>query len=400
MPCTRSVCIVGAGPSGLVAAKTFLQQGSYSVTVYEAADRVGGMWRAQPGEYGDKCSPEMRTNLSRFTVAFSDLPWSSVDLSDPSVTGSSPSIPPMFPKAWQVGRYLERYAEKFGLNSNIFLNHRVTNADIMEDMKTWKISSYNAVTQQSTTQSFDYLVIASGFFERPGRTFSPSPNADLSNIQHSSDFRDLSSLSLRSGKVAVIGGGISGSEAAAQAAFQISSAKHSPGNSKSVHADSKIYHIINRPFYCLPRYLARDPYKESTGDVNLAPTFLPLDLVLYNLSRRGDVQISASITTVPADKASKGHEFMRSVIGGDQQEYNSPALVHSSAQTQYPAYCGITDTYLEFVRSGLIIPVQGWADKVEKQGDSALFDITLQHKEPWSKDAGVCVILRASEDLY
>ena len=400
MPCTRSVCIVGAGPSGLVAAKTFLQQGSYSVTVYEAADRVGGMWRAQPGEYGDKCSPEMRTNLSRFTVAFSDLPWSSVDLSDPSVTGSSPSIPPMFPKAWQVGRYLERYAEKFGLNSNIFLNHRVTNADIMEDMKTWKISSYNAVTQQSTTQSFDYLVIASGFFERPGRTFSPSPNADLSNIQHSSDFRDLSSLSLRSGKVAVIGGGISGSEAAAQAAFQISSAKHSPGNSKSVHADSKIYHIINRPFYCLPRYLARDPYKESTGDVNLAPTFLPLDLVLYNLSRRGDVQISASITTVPVDKASKGHDFMRSVIGGDQQEYNSPALVHSSAQTQYPAYCGITDTYLEFVRSGLIIPVQGWADKVEKQDDSALFDISLQHKEPWSKDAGVCVILRASKGPY
>jgi hypothetical protein len=91
---------------------------------------------------------------------------------------------------------------------------------------------------------------------------------------------------------------------------------------------------------------------------------------------------------------------MRLVIGGDQQEYNSPALVHSSAQTQYPAYCGITDTYLEFVRSGLIIPVQGWADKVEKQDDGALFDISLQHKEPWSKDAGVCVILRASEGPY
>lgn len=399
MACTRSVCIVGAGPSGLVAAKTFLQQGSYSVTVYEAADRVGGMWRAQPGEYGDKCSPEMRTNLSRFTVAFSDLPWSSVDLSDPSVTGSSPSTPPMFPKAWQVGRYLGRYAEKFGLNSNIFLNHRVTNAEIMEDMKTWKISSYNAVTQQSTTQSFDYLVIASGFFERPGRAFSPSPNADFSNIQHSSEFRDLSSLSLKSGKVAVIGGGISGSEAAAQAAFQISSAKHSPGKSKPIHADSKIYHIINRPFYCLPRYLARDPYKESKGDVNPAPTFLPLDLVLYNLSRRGDGQISASITTVPVDKASKGHDYMRSVIGGDQQGY-SPALVHSSALTQYPAYCGITDTYLEFVRSGLIVPVQGWADKIEKQGNSTLFEISLQHKEPWSKDAGVCVVLRASEEFY
>ncbi|KAF2624410.1 hypothetical protein BU25DRAFT_160978 [Macroventuria anomochaeta] len=388
MAFTRSVCIVGAGPSGLVAAKTFLQYGSYAVTVYEAADGVGGMWRAQPGEYGAKCSPEMKTNLSRYTVAFPDLSWSSVDLSDPVTGAPSPVTPPMFPKAWQVGRYLEKYTEKFGLKSAIFFNRKVINADIFDDMKTWQVSTYDSVTHQSDTQTFDYLVIASGFFDVPGRTFNPSPGANLHNFQHSSVFRDLSSLAQKPGKIVVIGGGISGSEAAAQAAFQISSAKNSPGKSKPVHAESKIYHIVNRPFYCLPRYLPQNPYKGSTQDANLAPTFLPLDLVLYNLSRRGEGEISASITTVPPEKAKKGHEFMRSVIGGDQQEYGNAALVYTPDQMQYPGYCGITDTYLEFVRSGLIVPVQGWVEKVTQEVEGDWFDIVLQHNEPWSKKSG------------
>lgn len=386
MAFTKSVCIVGAGPSGLVAAKTFLQHGGYSVTVYEAADRVGGMWRAQPGEYGDKCSPEMRTNLSRFTVAFPDLSWSSVDLADP-VTGAPPPTPPMFPKAWHVGRYLEKYSEKFGLKSKIFFNRKVIDADILEDLRTWQISTYDVVTHQSSTQTFDYLVIASGFFDKPGRTFDRSPGRSLQNIQHSSEFRDLTTLSQKAGKIVVIGGGISGSEAAAQAAFQVSSAKYLPGKNKPTHSESRIYHIVNRPFYCLPRYLPQDPHKES--DANLAPSFLPLDLILYNLSRRGEGEISASITTVPPEKAKKGHDFIRSVIGGDQQEYGSSALVYTPEQTQYPGYCGITDTYAEFVRSGLIVPVQGWVDKVEQREGGDSFDIALQHNVPWSKEAKV-----------
>ncbi|KAF1924401.1 uncharacterized protein M421DRAFT_281828 [Didymella exigua CBS 183.55] len=385
---TRSVCIIGAGPSGLAAAKAFLQHGSYVVTVYEVADRVGGMWRARSGDYGDKCSPEMRINLSRFTVGFSDLSWSSVDLSDPVTGAASPSAPPMFPKAWQVGRYLEKYTEKFGLESNIFFNRKVVNADILEDMKTWQVSTYDLRTDESETKTFDYLVIASGFFNQRGRSFAPSAGGNTSNIQHSSAFRDLLSLTEKSGKIAVIGGGISGSEAAAQAAFQISSAKNSPGKSKPAYAESRIYHIINRPFYSLPRYLPQNPLQESSQDTNLAPTFLPLDLVLYNLSRRGEGEISASITTVPPEKAQKGHEFMRSVIGGDQQEYGSPALVYAADQTQYPAYCGISDTYLEFVRSGLIVPVQGWVESIEQKDDGDTLDIALEHKGPWSREAG------------
>ena len=378
----KTVCVVGAGPAGLVAAKTLLQHGEYLVTVFEAASCVGGMWRAQPGEFGDKCGPEMKTNLSRFTVAFPDLSWSSVDLSDP-VSGSPVATPPMFPKAWQVGRYLEAYTKKFGLDSSILLNQRVVAVRLLNDLNTWKVTTEDTVTKQRVTNTFAHLIIASGFFDKPARSLDPSPEKHSPNIKHSSSFRDLSSLTKSAGKIVVIGGSISGSEAAAQAAFQISDARSSPNKTKPVHADSKIYHIVNRPFYCLPRYLPQDPHNAEIQDFNLSPKFLPLDLVLYNLSRRGEGDISASITTVPPEKAQKGHEFLRSVLGGDQRDVGHPELVYTPDNTQYPAYTGITDTYLEFVRSGIIVPVQGWVDEVKQQEDREAFDITLKQYEPW-----------------
>jgi hypothetical protein len=390
----RSVCVVGAGPAGLVAAKSFLQKGDCTITVFEGADRVGGMWRAQPGEKGDKCDPEMRTNLSRFTVAFSDLSWSSVDLSHPATVAPSASTPPVFPKAWQVGRYLTKYAEKFGVDAHIIFNKKVVDAYLQDDQTSWEIKCLDMLTKQHSFHTFDYLVCASGFFDRPmSKDFFDNPRDSFDpyqledehpgHFQHSSRFRTLSGLTDKAGRIAVIGGGISGAEAAAQAAMQISSAKYSPGT-KDVHANSIIYHIINRPFYSMPRYLPQDPTSTLHPDGNPAPHFLPLDLVLYNLTRRGGGEISAAITTVPPDKAVKGHQFLRSVIGNDQSDLGHSTLVYDHDQIQYPAYTGITDTYTEFVRSGVIVPVQGFVNGVsERYQEYNGFQIEILPKAPW-----------------
>jgi hypothetical protein len=402
---TKTVCIIGAGPAGLVAAKTLLQNGNYNVTVYEAANGIGGMWRALPGQYGDKCDPNMPTNLSRFTVAFSDLSWSSVDLSDPVTGAPSPATPPMFPKAWQVGRYLRAYAQKFGVDSRIFFNMKVLHTSFNYNRSKWEVKILDKIANFQAVLSYDHLVVASGFFDEPiarnyvgydCKTFNPGRMNDTSgNYQHSSQFRTLSGLTEKVGKIVVIGGGISGSEAAAQAAMQISSAKYSPG-AKPAHADSRVYHIINRPFYAMPRYLPQDPVTVDSAS-NPAPSFLPLDLVLYNLTRRGGSEISASITTVPPEKAKKGHEFLRSILGSDQAELGHTALVYGEDLVQYPAYTGITDTYSEFVRSGLIVPVQGWVDDVEEHSSGGM-DVVMLAKAPWkhwSKEDGTVRIRRA-----
>lgn len=61
----------------------------------------------------------MRTNLSRFTVSFADLAWESVlggadgDGDVDAGIGAGAVEGAMFPQAWQVGRYLGSYAERF-----------------------------------------------------------------------------------------------------------------------------------------------------------------------------------------------------------------------------------------------------------------------------------------------
>tara|TARA_R110002003_G_scaffold97_7_gene7791 strand:+ start:15249 stop:17108 length:1860 start_codon:yes stop_codon:yes gene_type:complete len=262
----------------------------------------------------------------------------------------------MFPKAWQVGKYLETYAKTFGLDACTRYNTSVIRAKGIDDYSQWEITTVDITTMQFTTHTFDYLIVASGFFDKPMQSFE----ASSPSVQHSSQFRHLSKFGHRRGNVVVIGGGISGIEAATQAAFQVSSANHSPDGVSS-HLSTRIYHVFNRPIYSLPRYIPQDPFtNESLKIINSAPHFLPLDLVLYNLSRRGNGEISASIGTVPSEKAQKGHEFLQSLIGLKETRATSPA------------YTGISDSYSEYVRSGIIVQVQGWAKEVKEAGESGL----------------------------
>lgn len=55
----------------------------------------------------------MPTNLSRFTVGFSDLAWESVFGETGTGTEEDLLQLPLFPQAWQVGKYLEKYAERY-----------------------------------------------------------------------------------------------------------------------------------------------------------------------------------------------------------------------------------------------------------------------------------------------
>jgi cation diffusion facilitator CzcD-associated flavoprotein CzcO len=346
------------------------------------------MWRAKKDEDGDKCAPAMRTNLSRFTVAFADLSWSSVNLG-PEDGASHNASPPMFPEAHQVGRYLDAYKKRFLPENVLTCNREVTHAKLSDsEPRTWTVTSLDKASQTTHQDSFDYLIVASGFFDRPSHSLIAASSPQIP-IQHSSKFRSVASLSPRPGKVVVIGGGISGSEAAATAALQISNAKYTPGNSKPAWSESTVYHVFDRPFYCLPRYLPQDPYNPAIQDFRLAPDFLPVDLCLYNLSRRGEGPISATNGLVPADKAKKGHEFIRSVIGGDQRDLGRPELVCKPEQTAYPAYTGLSDTYTEFVRSGLIVPIQGRAEAITDTSDSAI--LQLAHKSSWAAATGTGV---------
>lgn len=82
----KKVCVIGAGVSGLVAAKTFLEEG-FDVTVLEKKSGLGGVWE-KSSSY-----PEVKTQGSRHTYCFSDYPM--------------PEDYPEWPSGEQARKYLQ-----------------------------------------------------------------------------------------------------------------------------------------------------------------------------------------------------------------------------------------------------------------------------------------------------
>ena len=358
----KSVCVVGAGPAGIVAAKTFLQTHKFEVTVFEKADRIGGIWALDRTSTGGFLSPHTPTNLSRFTVGFADLDWNSVDFEDGKKAGSTNSVsksmkPPMFPKAWMANRYLETYRAKYIPEDVVKCNREVINAERVGEK--WKIAIKDK-QEHTETQEFDYLVMASGFFARPRLVEQdvPSPTKGSSTLPvriiHSSTFRQLVDLFPNgkdvSGKtILMIGGGNSSGETAAAVALQLSDSQWSPNKTKSNRfKDCQIMHVTPRPLYPLPHF------NEYEGE---SRSYVPLDWKLYDFSKR------------PRDLGSYGgrqskdikdivHRALQSMVGGDQSDI-SEALVSRKGDDRGSAYVSLTESYAEFVRSGLIEAISG-----------------------------------------
>jgi cation diffusion facilitator CzcD-associated flavoprotein CzcO len=93
------------------------------VTVFEASHRIGGLWPVDKVDDG-LVNPDMCVNQSRHTVSFSDFAWGEEKAS--------------FPKAWEVGEYLEGYRESYGVS--VRLGCRVVRAEIVGERWTVNVS--------------------------------------------------------------------------------------------------------------------------------------------------------------------------------------------------------------------------------------------------------------------
>ncbi|HSU12737.1 NAD(P)/FAD-dependent oxidoreductase [Longimicrobium sp.] len=138
--------IVGAGLSGLVTAKTFLEEG-FGVTVFETEDEVGGVW-ARSRRY-----PGLATQNPRDTYAFSDFPM--------------PASYPDWPGGEQVQAYLAAYADRFGVTPHVRLRTRVTRAEPRTDARAgWRVTAA-AADGREEAHDVDWLVVCNGVFSEP-----------------------------------------------------------------------------------------------------------------------------------------------------------------------------------------------------------------------------------------
>jgi len=182
--------VIGAGPSGLVAAKYLLEstEPEYHVTIVESSTNIGG-------SFTNKVYDDCRLVSSKYLTAFSDHRM-------PEDTGLCPD----HPSAEQYVSYLESYADRFGIRKCIQFGCKVlslkdSNLDVV-DKKGGDSSGYDVqyknLDDQIITGKYDVVAVCSGLHNTP---YVPTLFSDAKNniakrfkgqIIHSSQYKDPS----------------------------------------------------------------------------------------------------------------------------------------------------------------------------------------------------------------
>lgn len=206
----QTVAVIGAGPSGLAAARALTKAG-LDVVGYEASDAVGGLWNIDNPRSSVYESAHLIS--SRTTTEFTEFPMRSrVD----------------YPGHRELARYFDDYADHFGLRGLFRFGHEVQRVERHADGG-WTVDGEHA----------DAVVIANGTLATPSiPTFDGTFTGEL---LHSVDYR---SADIFAGKrVLIVGAGNSGCDIAVDAVARAASVDLS----------------VRRGYYFVPRYLFGRP---------------------------------------------------------------------------------------------------------------------------------------------
>jgi amino acid adenylation domain-containing protein len=191
----KRICVVGAGPAGLVMAKSLLEEGHEPV-VYEAGDTFGGVWNLKEHK-NSGAYKNTRFQNSADTSFFSDFPATAEH--------------GLFPGVTQVRDYLEAYAERFDLKRRI--NYRSRVVAVAEAGEQWRVEVRRG--NEHHVDHFDGVALCHGRYHHPAL---PAVNG-LSDFQgevlHSGQYFD--NRIFEGKRVLVVGNGVSGMDIAEEA---------------------------------------------------------------------------------------------------------------------------------------------------------------------------------------
>ncbi|WP_418958909.1 flavin-containing monooxygenase [Streptomyces tritici] len=192
-----SVCVIGAGLSGLAAAHALNLRGVEFVCLEKAPD-VGGIWRQpEAGERGPAYEA-LHLNSARQLTGYADFPMSD-EL-------------PLYPGHADVAAYLRSFADWAGLRSRVECGTEVLSVRQDADGR-WTVGSRDA-EGAVRERAFDRVVVASGHHSVPALP-DPLPAGAESfegRILHSMDYRHGREFAGQ--RVVVVGMGASGADIA------------------------------------------------------------------------------------------------------------------------------------------------------------------------------------------
>ncbi|MCF1599869.1 flavin-containing monooxygenase [Streptomyces muensis] len=198
------VCVIGAGPGGIVSAKVLLENG-FDVTVLDKYRQVGGVWSA------GGCYDGLANQSALRIFEFADLPNRL-----------------HFAGAVDTQRYLEHYAETFGVLARVRPGTEVVAVRPVEGpgrpgAAGWSVDSRPAgdAAAEVRREEFDHVVVASGAHHHPHLPELPGRKSFHGTVLHSNEVRAGTFTGRR---VVVVGGGKSALDLVTRAAHEATAA--------------------------------------------------------------------------------------------------------------------------------------------------------------------------------
>src|SRR5262245_5812129 len=195
-----SVCVVGAGPAGLVATKTLLGAG-LAVDCFEMSPEIGGHWMIDNPNGRSAAYRSLETNTTLRMSRFSDY--------------EMPADWPDFPGHALVREWFEAYVDHFGFRGRIALRSEVVSARPLAPTG-WQVQVRSADGTASERRC-DALIACSGNDWVP--RVPAVPGEFEGEVLHAQRYRDPDTpIAMRAKRVAVVGIGNTGCELACEIA--------------------------------------------------------------------------------------------------------------------------------------------------------------------------------------
>jgi cation diffusion facilitator CzcD-associated flavoprotein CzcO len=185
---TKKVCVVGAGMSGLAAARELRREG-HAVTVMEQGGDVGGQWVYDPRADGDDplgARAPVRVHGSMYASVRLLSPRECMGFSDFQFVPRPGRDARRFPGHREMRCYLRDFCAAFGLADAIRLNTRVvrvamappppppreargggTCSDVKWQVRSVHVGPDGGEEGSPTEEVFDAVVVANGHYSQP-----------------------------------------------------------------------------------------------------------------------------------------------------------------------------------------------------------------------------------------
>ena len=230
----KKACIIGAGPSGITAAKNLIQVGITDFVLYEKSSKIGGNWVYNESKSHSSVFETTHIISSKPLSQYEDYPM--------------PENYADYPSHIELYDYFNNYAKQFKVTDYIQFNTSVELAELDSN------DIWNLKLSDGTVKQFENLIVCNGHHWNP--RMPKYAGTFTGEYIHSHDFKN--NRPFKDKKVLVIGGGNSACDIAVE----------------TCRVSSKTIISMRRGYYFIPKFLLGRPVDQINDGVGFIPKFI------------------------------------------------------------------------------------------------------------------------------